>query len=118
MNEGSQTTNDTRSRGLDGKTIAIVAYLTLIGLIVAYVLNTDKKDVFASFHIRQSLGLGVIGLGLMVLGMVPILGWLISFFGSLFLLFLWIMGLLNAINAKQQPVPILGKRFMEWFRNL
>lgn len=118
MNQGSQTTNEASSGGLSGKTIAIVSYLTIIGLVVAYVLNTDKKDGFANFHIKQSLGLVVVGLGLFVLGMVPILGWLISFFGSLFLLFLWIMGLMNAINGKEKQVPVLGKHFEDWFRNL
>ena len=37
------------------KSIAIIAYLTLIGLIVAFVMNNDKKQPFAAYHIRQSL---------------------------------------------------------------
>lgn len=40
----------------DGRNIAIIAYLTLIGLIIAYVLNNEKRNDFASYHIRQSLG--------------------------------------------------------------
>ncbi len=39
------------------KTTAIIAYITLIGLIIAFVQNQDKKDEFAKFHIVQSLGL-------------------------------------------------------------
>ncbi len=46
----------------DAKKIAIIAYITIIGLIIAYVMNNDKKLPFASYHIRQSLGLGVTAL--------------------------------------------------------
>ena len=42
-----------------GRQNAIISYLTIIGVIVAFYLNNepDKKSTFASFHIRQSLGL-------------------------------------------------------------
>lgn len=100
------------------KNIAIIAYITIIGLIIAFVMNNDKKAVFSTFHIKQSLGLALTGLALGVVGMVPILGWLVSFFGALALLYLWIMGLMNAINGKQKPVPWLGEKYEEWFKNI
>lgn len=99
-------------------TIAVIAYLTLIGLIIAFVMNNEKKDPFATYHIKQSLGLTVCGLAVFVVGMIPILGWIVSFFGSLFLLYLWIMGLINAINGKVKSVPVLGNKFEKWFRNI
>ncbi len=101
-----------------GKNIAIIAYITLIGLIIAFVMNNDKKDAFASFHIRQSLGLMVAGLALSVLNVVPFLGWIIAVFGSLFLLVLWVIGLMNAINGKETPVPVLGEYFAKWFASV
>jgi uncharacterized membrane protein len=82
----------------EGKTIAIIAYITIIGLIIAFVMNNDKKNTFASYHIKQSLGLALTGLALGMIGMVPILGWIINFFGLFVLLYMWIMGLINAIN--------------------
>lgn len=100
------------------KNIAIISYITLIGLIIAFVMNNDKKAAFPTYHIKQSLGLAVTGLALGIIGMVPILGWIVSFLGSLGLLYLWIMGLLNAINQKEKPVPWLGKKYEEWFKNL
>ncbi|MDR9455914.1 MAG: hypothetical protein RI572_00770 [Salegentibacter sp.] len=109
-------TNTNEAKGtFDPKTIAIIAYLTIIGLVVAFVLNNDKKDKFATFHIKQSLGLVIISLGLFIIGMIPILGWILSFLGSIFLLYLWIMGLINAINNKTKPVPFLGDHFEKWF---
>ena len=41
----------------EGKTLAVIGYLTIIGSIIAYFLNNDKKNPFAAFHIRQGLGL-------------------------------------------------------------
>lgn len=98
----------------EGKTTAIIAYLTLIGLIIAFVMNSDKKNSFASFHIRQSLGIGLTGLALGVVGVIPILGWLISIFGSLFLIVLWIIGFIGALNGQRKAVPLLGEKYQEW----
>jgi uncharacterized membrane protein len=102
----------------EGKNIAIISYLTIIGLIIAYVMNNDKKDAFASYHIKQSTGLALTGLALGVVGMIPILGWLVSILGFFLMLYMWIMGLMNAINNKEIPVPILGEKYKEWFKNL
>ncbi|MEE9350050.1 MAG: hypothetical protein V3U80_08390 [Flavobacteriaceae bacterium] len=100
------------------KNIAIIAYLTIIGLIIAFILNNDKKDKFTNFHIQQSLGIAVIALGFFVIGMIPVLGWIISFLGFFLILFLWIMGLINAINGRENPVPFFGEKFIDWFKNI
>lgn len=102
----------------DDKTLAIVAYLTVIGLVVALIMNKEKKSAFAAFHVKQSCILCALGFAVFLVGMVPLLGWVISFFGSLFLLYLWIMGLFNAINGKVKPVPVFGRKFEEWFKNV
>lgn len=102
----------------DGKVIAIVSYITLIGLIVAFIMNNDKKIPLASFHIRQSLGLLLSALVLSFINIIPILGQIIYLAGGVFLLVLWVMGLIGAINEKQGPVPVLGTRFQEWFSSI
>lgn len=98
--------------------IAIISYITIIGLIIAFVMNNDKKEPFASFHIRQSLGLCLTGFALGMVGMIPILGWLISIVGTFVLIYMWIMGLMAAVNGKESSVPLLGKKYEEWFRNI
>ena len=117
MENTNAHTNETKGT-FDPKTIAIIAYLTIIGLVIAFILNNDKRDEFATFHIKQSLGLVLVSLGLFIIGMIPILGWILSFLGSIFLLYLWIMGLINAVNYKTKPVPILGHQFEKWFANI
>ena len=118
MHSEGATTHIAMELTTEEKSIAIIAYITIIGLIIAFVMNNDKKAVFPTYHIKQSLGLALTGLALGVVGMVPILGWIISFFGSFVLLYLWIIGLLNAINSKQKQVPWLGEKYEEWFKNI
>ena len=45
--------NDIKS----GKTSAVISYFYLLGVLIAYLTNAEKKSQFAYFHIRQSLGL-------------------------------------------------------------
>lgn len=112
------TTEPTGSVNSEGKTIAIISYITIIGLIVAFVMNANKKIPFASYHIRQSLGIGLLGLALSVVGVIPVLGWIINIIGFFVLIYLWIMGLINAINERRRPVPWFGEKFEEWFKGI
>src|SRR5690606_16908137 len=102
----------------DGKTIAIISYLTLIGLIVAFVMNNDKKNFFASSHILQSLGIMLTGMALSFLIVIPFLGWIAFLVGWLFVVLMWVTGLLIAQNSKDKPVIGLGVKFQEWFSSL
>ncbi|WP_166963972.1 DUF4870 domain-containing protein [Yeosuana marina] len=113
-----ETTENKTAVVSEGKNIAIIAYITFIGLIIAFVMNNEKKEPFASYHIKQSLGLALTGLALGVIGMIPILGWIINIIGIFVLLYMWIMGLMNAINGKEKAVPFLGEKYKEWFKNI
>ena len=106
------------TRDTQDKTIAIVAYLTVIGLVVALVLNNEKKDLFAKYHIRQSLCLVLTSIALSLINVIPILGWIVSMVGAFVLLYMWVMGLLNAINGREKPVPILGEKYEEWLKSV
>jgi uncharacterized membrane protein len=101
-----------------GKTIAIIAYITLIGLIIAFVLNTEKKNSFANYHIKQSLGIGLTGLVLGMINIIPVLGWFISLIGFVVLFVMWISGLLSALNGKEKAVFLLGEKYQEWFKDI
>lgn len=102
----------------EAKQIAIISYITVIGLVIAFIMNNDKKLNFASYHIRQSLGLCVTGLALGVIGIIPILGWLINIIGIFVLLYMWVRALMNAVNEKEKPAPFLGKKYENWFRGI
>ena len=114
----TQTPTTKTTAQTQGKTIAIISYITIIGLIIAFIMNNDKKDEFASYHIKQSLGIALTAFALSVIGIIPILGWIISILGIFFVLFLWITGLINAVSGKKKPVPVLGKKYEEWFKGI
>lgn len=98
------------------KLIGIVAYITLIGLIIAFILNSTNKDPFASFHIRQSLGIFATSIVISLFAVVPFIGWVLAIVASLLILVMWIMGLISAIGGEMKPVPVLGEKFEEWFQ--
>lgn len=118
MDNQEQTQSIPNTSNMNGKTVGIIAYLTIIGLIIAFIMNKDEKDAYASYHIRQSMGIMATALAFMVIGMIPILGWIVSFLGSILLIILWIVGLINAVNHKEKPVPILGNKYNEWFKGI
>ena len=100
-----------------GKTAAIVAYLTIVGTIIAYFMNNDTKNPFASFHIRQGLGIHIT---------FYLLGAFVSIFDSwmitgsfwIFIIVLWGYGIINALQGETNPVPILGTKFQTWFSTI
>ncbi|TNJ43090.1 hypothetical protein KFZ70_11585 [Tamlana fucoidanivorans] len=100
-----------------GRKNAIISYITIFGVIIAYYLNNENKSAFASFHIRQSLGLWLTFYAL---------GYMVSNFDSwpltsgfyLFFAVLFIYGLSTAINKKAQPVPLVGHLYQKLFSNL
>tara|TARA_R100000027_G_scaffold29244_1_gene21278 strand:+ start:12699 stop:13061 length:363 start_codon:yes stop_codon:yes gene_type:complete len=99
----------------DPKIVAIVAYITLIGWIVALIMN-NPKSALGSFHIRQSLGIMLLMLVCGVVAVVPVLGWITAAVGYLAGLVLWLFGLMGAIQGTQKPVPLIGEKFQEWFK--
>ncbi|HEY2433930.1 MAG TPA: hypothetical protein VGI12_14750 [Vicinamibacterales bacterium] len=96
----------------EDKAAAIISYLTLLGFVVALVLNNSKKTPLGAYHLRQTLGLWLTamacGVGQIVLVFIPILGWLAIFamWGTLFVC--WLMGLLAAIKGQMTPMPLVG----------
>jgi len=95
---------------MDGKTKAIVAHITLIGWIIALVLNSQEKDEYASFYIRQMLGLLIISF----LGFIPFLGIIFGIAG----LVLWIISLIGAASGEMKTLPVVGQYFQDWFKSL
>jgi len=94
-----------------GKTIAIIAHITLIGWIVAILMNSNEKSDFASFYIRQLLGLFIIGL---VCSFIPVIGLIVG----LAVLFFVIYSLIGAINNEKSLTPFIGQHFQEWFKGM
>lgn len=101
----------------NGKTVAIIAYITLIGWIIALVMNNGNKTELGAYHIRQALGIMCVGVVLAILvGFldISILSWIVQ----IAILVLWILGVLSAVQGEMKPVPVLGEKFQEWFKGI
>ncbi len=97
---------------------AILAYLTFIGLIIAYILNMDEKDKFVSYHIKNMFGLVILLFisitfikGNFILQYIGQTVWVISFF-------MWVFSLLMAITGKSKGIPVISDLFQKWFKFL
>lgn len=103
-------------------TVAILAYITIIGFIIAIVMHGSKKTAIGAYHLRQTLGLFITSLVIwipcMILAVIPMVNLLMIVVWPLVglgLLALWIMGLIAAVNGQQKPMPVVGEHYQKWF---
>lgn len=101
----------------EGKIAAITSYVLVVGVFIAMSMNSESKNSFASFHIRQALGISLTFISL---------GLIISNFDSLMISapmwisvsVLWSYGIFSAINGTTKPLPLLGNYFQKWFKSI
>jgi uncharacterized membrane protein len=100
-----------------GKTAAITSYILGIGVFIAMSMNAEDKNEFASFHIRQGLGLTLtfISLGLIISNFDSLM---ISAPMWVFISVLWSYGIFSAIKGETKPVPLLGVYFQKWLKSI
>ena len=100
-----------------GKTTAIVSYVLLVGILIAMSMNSEDKNKYASFHIRQSLGLTItfISIGLLISNFSNA-----QIYASFWVFFsiLFGYGILSAIKGETKPIPLLGEFYQKVFKNL
>ena len=101
----------------EGRSIAITSYILIVGVLIALSINSENKNKFASFHIRQGLGLTLTFI---------VLGVSISSFESImvaapmwiFISILTIYGIFTAVKGETTPLPLLGNLFQKWFKSI
>jgi len=97
-----------------GRTVAIVSYLTIVGCLIAITMNIEPKNPFSRFHIRQAFGIHifyhVLAIALSYLGFA----WASIALFFLYLL-IWGFGFINAMNGKTKVLPVVGQQFQKWF---
>ena len=100
----------------EGKTLAIVSYFTFVGLIIAIIMNLEKKNAFVFFHARQMLGLII-----MLISSNIIEKYVNSTLGSIFwaITFVcWLYSLFYAIKGEVKLLPLIEDKFQTWFKNI
>lgn len=87
------------------KVIALLAYiLFFIPLLAA------KDSPYAMFHANQGLVLLLLGISVSIVSsIIPIIGWfIIGPIGTVFVIVLAVIGIVNALNGKAKPLPLIG----------
>ena len=98
----------------NSQVIAVISYITLIGWIIAFILYQNDKSELAIFHLRQSLGILILGIIGRVIFWIPILGWL----AVIFVFVLWLIGLMRAAHGEKKPIPLFGSFFQDIFKGI
>ncbi len=101
----------------EGKSIAITSYILIIGVLIAMSMNSENKNSFASFHIRQASGLSITFISLALI---------VSNFDSFYITFpmwicisvLWTYGIFSAIQGQTRPMPLVGGLFQKWLKSI
>lgn len=98
-----------------GKSKAIIAYLTFIGMLIAYFMNREDKHPFASWHIKNMFGLVILLFISQVVQAYYLFPgeviWWIAFLG-------WIYSLVMAITNQEKAIPYFSNKFQDWFKFL
>jgi len=91
---------------LEGKAYAILAYLWILCL-VPLILKKDNK--FALFHARQGLVLFIGELVMGLVGIIPVLGWLVAFFGTILFGVMSLVGIVQVLQGNFWKMPVAGE---------
>lgn len=103
------------------RTGAVVAYITIIGWLIAYfaLYNKDRNGLTA-FHLRQALMLHVLSflINILTYSLMLSTGRFIAMIFALALFIFYLMGIFSAAGNKKTPIPIIGSWAQSVFRNL
>ena len=116
----SSTTNKPQTKSNNNSNDTLMGVLAYIGILCLIPLLAAKDSEFAQFHAKQGLNLFLLEVGVAVLswvlGFMSIVGGL-AFLG-LMTMAIWlvqigffvlsIIGIVNALNGKKEPLPIIG----------
>ncbi len=116
----SSTANKPQTKSNDTSNDTLMGVLAYIGILCLIPLLAAKDSEFAQFHAKQGLNLFLLEVGVAVLswvlGFMSIVGGL-AFLG-LMTMAIWlvqigffvlsIIGIVNALNGKKEPLPVIG----------
>lgn len=94
--------------GLSESAASGLAYITIIPAIIFLVVAPYNQSANVRFHCWQSICLGIAAFALGIIGIIPILGWLILFVGMLGLFIVWIICLIKAFGGQRFVIPVIG----------
>ncbi|HEY0826785.1 MAG TPA: hypothetical protein VGE40_01700 [Bacilli bacterium] len=96
------------STGLDGNVAGLLSYA--LGLFTGILfLVLEKNSRFVKFHAMQSILISAVLIIInMILGFIPIIGWILGVFITPVIFILWLFLMYQAYQGKWFKLPIIG----------
>jgi uncharacterized membrane protein len=95
--------------GLSENAAGAIAYLTIIPAIIFLVMEPYNRSSFIRFHSWQSIFFGVtVAVVHFVLGVIPIVGWILLLPVGVAFLLLWIFVIIKASKGERFKIPFIG----------
>ncbi|MCM1149721.1 MAG: hypothetical protein NC319_06515 [Butyricicoccus sp.] len=85
-----------------------ISYLSYFGPLFLIPYFSRNNSEFARFHSNQGLLLLLANIAVNACSALPIIGWMISIIGSIFVLCGFINGLINVSRGEKKPLPVIG----------
>ncbi|MEG6586917.1 DUF4870 domain-containing protein [Dendrosporobacter sp. 1207_IL3150] len=97
------------STGMEENVAGFLCYLGgIITGIIFYLM--EKESTFVKFHALQSIiTFSIIFVINIILSIIPILGWAISFIFSLAAIIVWIVCMIKAYQGNSFKLPVIGE---------
>lgn len=102
----TEKTTATKKDIEENKLVAAIGYLGILCLVP---LLLKKDSGYAQHHGKQGLVITVAWVLLWIGNIIPVLGQIVWFIGSIALLILVVMGIMNAMQGNMWEMPYLGK---------
>jgi uncharacterized membrane protein len=102
---------------MSNRTMSIVAYITIIGWVIAYLeyKKSADKSQLVNYHLGQALGLiilsFILGIGVSIVAIIIPSLYFLSLIVSVVTLVLLLLGIITANNEAIKPLPVVGKMF-------
>jgi uncharacterized membrane protein len=90
----------------DNKMMAVLAYIIFF---VPLLTGAHKTSPFVKFHTNQGTVLWLAGIATGVVGMIPILGWIVAVVAGIAIPIFGIMGIVSAVQGNMKPLPLVSK---------
>jgi len=96
--------------GLSDNAAGAIAYITIIPAIIFLIVEPYNKNSFVRFHAWQSIFLGIACFAIdLILGIIPVVGWIIIPFFMIAFLIVWIICLIKASKGERWKLPFIGE---------
>ncbi len=90
------------------KNKVISAFAVFIPILFFLPMVTVPASRFGKFYANQGLILLLLAVASYVVGLIPILGWLVSLVVNIFIAVCCVLGLINGLNGAAKRAPLVG----------